>query len=94
MAEYIEREALIKRLGVTPILKYGIPTYTRDGVIDLVEKQPAADVVPVVHGRWIDRSDKGVISLTHPYVCNRCGRVEMLKEPYCNCGARMDGESK
>ena len=47
---------------------------------------------PVVHGRWIDRSDKGVISMTHPYVCNRCGRVEMLKEPYCNCGARMDGE--
>lgn len=45
MAEYIQREALIKRLWVTPILKYGIPTYTRDGVIDLVEKQPAANVV-------------------------------------------------
>ena len=47
MAEYIKREELIKRLWVTPILKYGIPTYTRDGVIDLVEKQPAADVVEV-----------------------------------------------
>ena len=46
MAEYLERGAIIKRLEVTPILKYGIPTYVRDGVIDLVEKQPTADVVP------------------------------------------------
>lgn len=42
-------------------------------------------------GRWVDRSDRGVICMTHPYVCNRCGRVEMLKEPYCNCGAKMEG---
>lgn len=54
-------------------------------------KAPAADVAPVVHARWITRSDKGVISMTHPYMCSRCWRVEMNKEPYCNCGAKMDG---
>lgn len=52
VAEYIEREAMIKRLEVTPILRCGIPTQVRDGVIDLVEKQSAADVAPVVHGHW------------------------------------------
>lgn len=52
---------------------------------------PAADVAPVVHARWIARSDKGIISMTHPYMCSRCWRVEMDKEPYCNCGAKMDG---
>lgn len=51
---------------------------------------PAADVAEVVHARWIARGDKGIISMTHPYMCSRCGRVEMDKEPYCNCGAKMD----
>lgn len=57
-----------------------------------INRQPAADVAPVVHARWITRSDKGVISMTHPYMCSRCWRVEMNKEPYCNCGAKMDGD--
>ena len=50
-----------------------------------------ADIAPVVHARWIARSDKGIISMTYPYMCSRCWRVEMDKEPYCNCGAKMDG---
>ena len=57
-----------------------------------IRKLPAADVAPVVHARWITRGDKGIISMTHPYMCSRCGRVEMDKEPYCNCGAKMDGD--
>ena len=91
MAEYVERGAIIKRLEVTPILKYGIPTYVRDGVIDLVEKQPTADVVEVKHGRWLINTDG-----YYPY-CSEC-----RNEPkgghmtdYCpNCGAKMDGESE
>ena len=38
----------------------------------------------VKHGRWIDK--------VTCYVCSLCGRVERLQEPYCNCGARMDGD--
>lgn len=40
----------------------------------------------VKHGRWID---KGTC-----YVCSLCSRVERLQEPYCHCGAKMDGEEK
>lgn len=57
-----------------------------------VDARPAADVAPVVYARWITRTDKGVISMTYPYMCSRCWRVEMNKEPYCNCGAKMQEE--
>lgn len=83
MAEYIERSAAIEAAkhawakGLEPS--------------QYIEVLPAADVAPVVHARWIARSDKGIISMTHPYMCSRCWRVEMDKEPYCNCGAKMDG---
>lgn len=36
------------------------------------------------HGRWIDKETC--------YVCSLCGRVERLQEPYCHCGAKMDGD--
>lgn len=64
--------------------------YDTNAVLDSIDAQPTIDVEPVRHGRWIERSDKDIISMTHPYVCNLCGRVEMMKEPYCNCGAKMD----
>ena len=46
---------------------------------------PAADVAPVVHGRWIKGS-------SNPY-CSKCF-VECRDEtPFCpNCGAKMDGK--
>ena len=62
-----------------------------DDALSCLEKLPFADVALVVHARWITRGDKGIISMTHPYMCSRCWRVEMDKEPYCNCGAKMDG---
>lgn len=65
-----------------------------------------ADVEEVKHGEWIER--RGQSYLVHPmkfdvngepilqdyitYVCSCCGRTESNKEPYCNCGAKMDGE--
>lgn len=80
MAECIEREA-VKRLINNNF----------SGLLAAIDCIPAADVAPVVHARWITRSEKGIISMTHPYMCSRCWRVEMEKEPYCNCGAKMDG---
>ena len=85
MSEYIERGAL-----KNDIAKSTEP-FNTGSVFRAINRQPAADVAPVVHARWITRSDKGVISMTHPYMCSRCWRVEMNKEPYCNCGAKMDG---
>lgn len=63
---------------------------------------PAADVAPVVHGRW-ELLHKG--GWTSVFVCSVCGRRETIAEsesynsqlkmprkyPYCHCGAKMDG---
>lgn len=68
------------------------PTIAEEYIIHmakkLVERQPTADVVEVVHGKWII-SDMGF-----PY-CSKCGTALTKSVPrtkYCsNCGARMDG---
>lgn len=63
---------------------------------------PAADVAPVVHGCWeLIRGGE----FTSAFKCSVCGRrvcvscdsektLFYLKDryPYCNCGAKMDGE--
>ena len=83
--EYIEREALT-------LLAYKSGGYGHPAVVDLedIAGIPAADVVPVVHGRWIH-------DINNLYGCSEClGRETMSHKklkPYCpNCGARMDGE--
>lgn len=94
MAEYIKREAAVKvveKYGLTNGVAWGRHTGLAICIASEIWDIPAADVAPVVHARWITRSDKGIISMTHPYMCSRCWRVEMDKEPYCNCGAKMDG---
>lgn len=106
MAEYIKREAIMK----FPIRKdhcdkkhanehfiFGI-----ESVLEYIQNLPAADVAPVVHGRWklLRKGD-----WTSVFVCSVCGRRETIEEsesynsqlkmpreyPYCHCGARMDG---
>lgn len=68
--EYIERDFLIKRLEVSPLFsnfsKVGI--FIKAGVIDLIGKQTAADVVEVVHGEWIEDGYN-----EFPCVCSCCG---------------------
>jgi hypothetical protein len=96
MAEYIEREALLKVLRGSAVAKY--PASFAMGLFaaaDEVSKLPAADVAPVVHGRWILNKHYG------DYECSVCkqGDVtivhrDLLKLNYCpNCGAHTkDGE--
>ena len=56
-------------------------------------KIPVADVAPVRHGRWITKQEKDTFAgYLYSYECSECGRVEQCKEPYCNCGAKMDLE--
>ena len=104
MAEYIEREALIKRLEVTPLFnpQYEYDELVRKGIIDLVKQRPAADVVEVRHGEWEVCSDEYEICAGE-FVCSECKEsfvsseltdeqfFEMMK--FCpNCGAKMDGK--
>jgi hypothetical protein len=97
MAEYFEKEALIREIISDMASFVGDPDAVQkhdeqcNYAISCIESATVSDVAPVVHARWIARNDKGIISMTHPYMCSRCWRVEMDKEPYCNCGAKMDG---
>lgn len=102
--EYIEREtALEKVIEVKhhdPELS-GVVLHRYIKEIDLKDI-PAADVVPVVHGRWIG-VDSSFWKPTHSsdipvfrktYRCSECGRRTAIAENYCpNCGAKMDKEA-
>lgn len=75
---------------------------TRQDIQDFLDDIPTADVVPVVHGHWIEKQEEtyfpvrygedGELILhkyTH-YICNLCGRRSRIPEPYCHCRAKMD----
>lgn len=60
-----------------------------------------ADVVEVKHGEW--KEETKFIITDDPdddgywrsvYICSECGREEWQEEPYCHCGAKMDGERR
>lgn len=63
-------------------------------------KAPAADVAPVVRGKWEREpasywrwTPSGAVAVTRTtYRCGLCGRGTAVKFNYCpNCGAKMDG---
>lgn len=115
MAEYIERKAFLKDIEK----RYCLPCkeagkdhngcmcracWVDDMLGDVIDA-PAADVAPVVHGRWklLRKGD-----WTSVFVCSVCGRRETIAEsesynsqlkmpreyPYCHCGARMEGDAE
>ena len=102
MAEYIERGALMQ----FPIRrnhydrKNGNKHFINgiESVLEYAENLPAADVAPVVHGRWIMVDDS-----CGKYACSVCREIEQectewgaghynpVNKDYCpNCGAKMD----
>ena len=77
MDDYIKREALRDAL-------YNADAITMNGV-KILNQFPAADVVPVRHGRW-KRCGKNLGE------CSECGEVVAIRNNYCpNCGAEMRG---
>ena len=96
MDDFISREATIKR--IKEVYCVGCNSYhgvrcracgTGDA-INVIEDAPAADVAPVVHGRWVDGK------------CSNCGvdiptddAHDAIFETECRfcyyCGAKMDG---
>ena len=92
MPEYIEREAAFD--AITDIAGKTSTHSAYEAVwksARTLKKIPAADVVPVVHGKWISFLDGDHIMPERYYRCSRCGRVESRRQPYCHCGAKMDG---
>ena len=94
MAEYIEREAALKaveKYGLTNGSVLGRHTGLAICIASEIDDIPAADVAPVVHARWVSFLDGDHIMPERYYRCSRCGRVESRRQPYCHCGAKMDG---
>lgn len=97
MAEYIEREALRKILENWRDAHADVDDEQGCGLLEdviwEVDAQPAADVAPVVHGRWVTHYRSGT-TVAEGYVSTCCDMWAERKSPYCpQCGARMDGET-
>ena len=86
MTEYINREAAIRALLNDAPEQV---SYSREDAADCIRYMDAADIAPVVHGRWLygDYYDIGD-------VCSECDWDSQMTHPsyrYCpNCGAKMD----
>lgn len=100
MAEYIKREAAIKAMEKADytLIANDADSCKADYLREIIESVPAADVVPVVHGRWIWHEEE------FEYECSACHcrfdynhMFEIFDHGfqyanYCpNCGAKMDG---
>lgn len=105
MPEYIEREALLAHIKDLPTwradagvvygrsMKYPEGMFDCKDVVSSVENATAADVAPVVHGRWVKDEE-------YEWLCTHCretaaicesGKERTYRKPYCpNCGAKMD----
>ncbi len=96
MAEYIEREALIKSMELNITNDPACPLFVAATVHQTIDEAPAADVAPVTHGKWIRSANTWTHDLNESsrpiYRCSVCGRYEKIEEPFCNCGAKMDGK--
>lgn len=72
------------------------PSKVKAVPVDVIEREPAVDAVPVRHGRWIKR---GYACGENEYECSVCHETEWRtsasRMKYCMfCGARMDGGDK
>ena len=107
MSEYIERETALKHKHVMCGSDWGGDYSVEAILVEDIARIPAADVAPVVHGRWREDTDPADGDLR----CTHCGAAwpkcvqKQIEEQgiwtlqtlfkYCpNCGAKMDAESE
>ena len=94
MDEYITKEAVIQAFEWGDVDVFEdcgdgyISGFSRDAIKNTINSIPAADVTPVVHGRWIMHDDEFGLTCE----CSVCHIETMGDGNYCpNCGCRMDG---
>ena len=95
MDEYIKREEIRRAYEKLTRSYVNDNSYIADWRFDeMIEKLPAADVAPVVHGRWINAyPDIEPNPLLMYGICSNCGFEQGLSDKlnYCpNCGTKMD----
>lgn len=93
MDEYIKREAVIDRLkrNLDACNPGSFSELCYRDAIETVKCFPAADVAPVVHGRWEKHYRSGT-PVAEGYVSTCCDMWNNRKSDYCPfCGAIMEG---
>ena len=86
MNEYIERENAIA--WFMPYAHTG-ESIDADVVISDIKGMKAADVAPVVHGRWVEYQIPPIICCS---TCDWATGIEEKNFQHCpSCGAKMDG---
>ena len=103
MNDYISREAAIKRMHewipetIKPLWKQPIEEFEK---ILKSPSIPAADVRPVVRGKWkanphigykrLDEDDEPIWEYVTDFICANCGKSSDKRTDFCpNCGADM-----
>lgn len=95
MARYIDADALLQEIELLdPEFGNDNSGFIEQGdVLDAIDNCEAADVAPVVHGRWVCKNNQ----LFPPY-CSACLTDSHRKgytPYYCPfCGAKMDLEAQ
>ena len=101
MAEYIDREAVLKILEDHPAGTWrGYDVYSDDvrAIMRKVNEQPAADVAPVRRGHWVRVGNGTTCSECMQGLLRVDGKnsewVDLSGMPYCpNCGAKMEASN-
>lgn len=91
MAEYIEREAALHAILGEPTESHYPSWYA-----ERIKALPAADVAPVVHGRWDESKEHFYLNNGCKewinFYCSECDAPNNSPTDYCpHCGAKMDG---
>lgn len=99
MDEYIERRtgvSILRAKANMAVLMDAAPYFEK--AAQILEKLPAADVVPVVHARWIHSRYEDCSEQFELVKCSQCNHEAYAMAfyvrggNYCpNCGAKMDG---
>ena len=89
MAEYIKRDALRQSLLIGAAY---LDEDTMMTVVNVLDCFPAADVAPVMHGRWEPVANTGIGNTGRCSIC-RDAIYGYRAFKFCpNCGADMRGE--
>lgn len=99
MAEYIERSegvSILRAKSNMAVLSDAALYFEK--AAQMLEKLPAADVAPVVHGRWMHSRYEDCSEQFRRVKCSQCDQEAyamafyVVDGHYCpNCGAKMDG---
>lgn len=112
MSRYIDAEKLKERLGLVSVdaitlYEMGINAGLHRAEAE-IEMLPTADVVEVIHGRWLSAYEYAIkLGETNEYrlgiaehdkiwhFCSLCEQQVRFKRNFCpECGAKMDGERR